>query len=209
MAKAKPNALPEINISTGILAEKAKVLADVRSQIADLQTQEKDLREDMSDAAKVHRENRAEEDEFIGMIRVTGENVPPTRVEFRQSNKALAIDQEPLLDVMYGPSRPILFSKEKQVTALTDPSQVIQDLVGKGFNPWDCLEIRVKSGMDRTVSDATEHVTVAEGLVPQKGFIARIAEIKGTLTERALEYTKKYLEQTLTTVVVAGTKGKA
>ena len=76
------------------------------------------------------------------------------------------------------------------------------------MNPWDCMEVRVKSGMDRTVSDASEHVVIAEGLVPQKGFIAKLAEIVGTLTETAMEYTKKYLEQTLSTVVVAGTKGK-
>jgi len=207
MAKAKVSKLPGINIDSGPMITNAKDLVSTRSNIANLQTKEKRIKTDLSDDAETLRKEQVDQGKFIGLIRLTNTELPPIRVEFRQTNGALDVSEEKILDRLFGASRPLLFEKEKIITQITDPEKVIVDLTNSGKNPWDYLELAVKGGMDRTVADSTNSVVSAEALLPKKGFLATLNDIVGTLGKEAIEYAKEYLEKTLKPSVVAGTKG--
>ena len=204
----KVTALPEVSVNSGAIVESAGKAVEVRSKIADLSTEEKELRTFIEDASKEVRAEEQLKGNYIGLIRITGKELPPVRVEFRINNGALNVNEEDTLNTLYGASRPLLFEREKAVTQITDPDALIKELVALGKNPWDYLDIKVKSGLDRAVTDFPSVVSV-EAFLPKKGFLATLNEILHTLSDDAKAYTGKYLDKVLNPTVVIGTKGKA
>jgi len=209
MAKANPNALPEISTTDSKLVTAARNLGNIQAQIASLQTQEKTIKKDIAEKASLIRKTKADEKEFIGLVRITGTDIHPYRVEFKMGNCPIDVDQEQVLDELYGPSRPLLFERALSITDISNPTQAIKDLESQGKNPWDYLEIRVKDGMDRAVADATEYVVGSEAFIPVKGFLAKLYSIAGTLAEAGLKYTREILDAKLSPYVCGGAKGKA
>lgn len=199
----------EKNIDSGTLTDLVKEYDVIRNKIASLQTQEKEIKgkiEQESSLVRVKEENKGK---YISLLRITSEDVHPYRVEFRQTNGALDISQKNTLNELFGNSRPLLFSKEKAVSAIIDPKKLIEDLESSGKNPWDYLDLKIKSNMDRVIADNSDAVTVQEAFLPKKGFVGTLNDIVHTLKDGAKRYIKKYMETALRPTVVAGTKGKA
>jgi hypothetical protein len=208
MAGKKSN-VPEKSIDTGELVDLAKKALEARSKAAEFTTQEKATSEQIAQKAEHERREELIRDNYIGMIRVTGENQTPIRVEFRLDNGALDVTEEANLDALYKGSRPVLFKREKIVTEITDPLALIQGLIDDGKNPFDFLELKVRDGMDHVIVES-KNVTSAEAFLPTEGFLNTIEGIKSSLSDDAKTFTKNYLETALKPRVVLGTtKGKA
>ena len=207
MANKKSNA-PEININTGELVDLAKKALEARAKAAEYTTVEKTTSEEISKKAEHERREEVGRGHYLGIIRITGENQSPVRVEFRLENGALNVSEEANLDALYKGSRPVLFKREKIVTEITNPLTLVQELITKGKNPFDYLELKVRDGMDHALVDS-EHVISAEAFLPTEGFLNTVDGINGSMSDEAKTFTKNYLEGALKPRVVLGTKGKA
>ncbi len=206
MAK-KPNA-PEKNVDTGELVDLAKQALEARAKAAEFTTVEKARSEEIGTKAEALRRQEVEQGNYIGIVRVTHADQQPIRVEFRLENGALAVTEEANLDAIYKGSRPVLFKREKVVTEILDPIELIRELMAAGKNPFDFLELKVREGMDHALVES-RHVTNAEAFLPVDGFLNTIEGIKGSMSDDAKTFTKNYLQGALKPRVVLGTKGKA
>lgn len=202
-------ALPEHNIDSGDIVDIAKSLVETRSKIAELQTREKQQKKELAEKSDEIRESEEENGNYIGIVRITGGDMPPVRVEFRIQNGALDTSQEQQLDELFKAARPQLWGREKLVTAVADPAKLVQDLTEQGRNPWDYLEISVKKGMDRVVSEWSDAVVAQEALVPREGFLATLTDLVNVISDNARKFLKEYLVSALKTVPVVGSRGKA
>lgn len=210
MAKAKidVDALPEVSVETGAIVDRAKEAVDFRATEAKAAADGKAVRERIEVEASELRKEYAEVNEFIGLIRVAGVDAPPVRVEFRFSSSGkLPVTEEGLIDRLFGPSRPILFSREKTITAIKDPAQLVADLKQKGRNPWDFLTVVVRTGCEAVVCECSDAVIAGECFLPRKGFLARIKEMLGEFSDETISWLKTYLNKALSPTVVVGTKG--
>ena len=210
MAKAKTDvdALPEVSVETGAIVDRAKEAVDFRTTEAQAAANGKLVREKIEVEASALRKEYAETNEFIGLIRVAGDDAPPVRVEFRfGSGGKLPLTEENKIDGLFGPSRPILFSKEKTITAIKDPAQLVADLKQKGRNPWDFLTVIVRSGCEGVVCECSDAVIAGECFLPRKGFLARIKEMVGEFSDETVSWLKTYLDKALSPTVVVGSKG--
>ena len=202
-------ALPEKNIDKGPILATAQALVDLRSRIAGLETQEKAEKKNLAELAEGVRSEEEANTNYIGLIRVTGDGLPPIRVEFRLQNGALDVSQEEDLNKLFKSARPLLFGREELVTTITDPAKLLTDLQAQGRNPWDYLEISVKDGMHRVVSEWSDAVVAEEAFIPREGFLATVNDVVHTLTTEAKNFLKDYLVRALKAVPVIGTRGKA
>ena len=207
MATKKPG-LPEININAGPMVDAAHSACDAHAQVAEYTTLEKQYAEEISKLAVQKRVEEVGRGNYVGLIRVTGDNLPPVRVEMRMENGALSIDEEANLEAIYGPSRPLLFQKEKVVNEIVNPQALIAELIAAGKNPFDFLDLTVKKGLDAAIVDSN-FVTSGEAFLPKEGFLNTVNEIKKTLSADAITYTNNFLQSALKPRVVLGTKGKA
>lgn len=198
--------LPELQTEQQDLKVDARELFSVRKQIASLQEREKAIKKQIVSKASILRVEKTASKEFIGMVRIVGDGVPACRVDFKMGTCPIDVDQEGTLDSMYGASRPLLFSREKRVTDIINPAQVILDLENSGKNPWDYLEMRVKNNMDTIVSDSSTEVITSEAFLPVKGFLAKLNGVAQGLKDSTIEYTKGLLESALKPAVVASKK---
>ena len=205
----KKKGLPEISINEGDLLDLSREAHTVHAKVSDLQTQEKTIRGEMADVAEHTRlAELSDKGKFVGMIRVTGDNLPPVRIEFRNSGKCLDVGQEEVLDDLFGAQRPLLFERAKVVTEILDPEKVISDLKAAGKNPWDFIKIDIKNNQDEVVASNTSAVKADEGFIATKDLLATLDEISDTLSPEAREYIEDYLHQVLKPTVVLGTNGK-
>ena len=204
----KKEGLPDINIDKGPIIESARTAVECRAQIAELTTTEKTASSEIAKLAEGLRQEEVGRDKYIGIVRVTGEELPPVRVEVRMENGALAVDEGKNLDMLYGTARPLLFQKERVVNEIVDPMALIKELIDAGKNPFDYIDIAVRKGMDHVLVES-KNVTSGEAYLPKEGFLNTLNEIKNTLSDNAKTYTKEYLNNTLKPRVVLGTKGKA
>ena len=204
----KKEGLPDINVDKGPIIESARTAVECRAQIAELTTTEKTASSEIAKLAEGLRQEEVGRDKYIGIVRVTGEELPPVRVEFRMENGALAVDEGKNLDMLYGTARPLLFQKERVVNEIVDPMALIKELIDAGKNPFDYIDIAVRKGMDHVLVES-KNVTSGEAYLPKEGFLNTLNEIKNTLSDNAKTYTKEYLNNTLKPRVVLGTKGKA
>jgi len=205
---AKKSAVPEKSIDSGELVELAMKALTFRSQAAEATTQEKATSEEIARKGEHERREEIKCNNYIGMIRITGKDQSPIRVEFRLENGALDVSEEANLDALYKGSRPVLFKREKVVTEILDPLALLQGLIDEGKNPFDFLELKVRDGMDHVLVES-KNVTSAEAFLPTEGFLSTIEGIKGSLSDDAKTFTQNYLEGALKPRVVLGTKGKA
>jgi hypothetical protein len=202
--------LPEINIGEGLIVLKAKEACDAHSQVGVLETLIKTCKEVISSEAEGLRKSEENSGNYIGLVRITGTDLPPVRVEFRTgSNSALDLDQESTLDELFGPARPLIFARSKVITGVVDPMTLVQQLKDSGKNPWDYLTVSVKPGMDEIVASvSSDAVTVQEVFLPREGWIAKLNELAVVLTNQAKRYISEYMEKVLKPSVVLGSKGK-
>ena len=208
MATKKKSNTPEFNIDKGKIVEEAKGALDARAKAAEFTTVEKKHSEEISKLAEIIRIEGIDRDEYFGVVRITGEQQAPVRVEFRLESSALDVSEEGNLDALYGAQRPLLFQREKVVNKILDPLALIQELIASGKNPFDYLELKVREGMDHVVADS-KNVTSSEAFLPVEGFLGTLNEIKSVLSSEAKEFTKNYLAGAIKPRVVLGTKGKA
>ena len=203
----KRKSLPEISVSEGSIVNYAKRMAGLRAQIATLQEQEDQASGNIRTEAEVLRQAEVKNNNFIGLIRIVDNSLAPVRCEFRiTKNGALAIDDEKKLDGLFGASRPLLFGKEKVITEITDPTALIEEIKARGQNPWDYLNVSVKTGLDRALADS-KHVVSQEAFLPKQGFLSTMNDIAPTMKPEGLSWVKEYLK-TVLAAVVSMTKAK-
>jgi hypothetical protein len=203
----KKKSLPEFNVDKGLIVEEAIGALNARAKAAEYTTVEKKHSEEMAKLSESIRTEEIKRDEYIGVIRITGETQAPVRVEFRLENSAIDISEESNLNTIYGAQRPLLFQREKVVNDIIDPLALIQELIKAGKNPFDYLDLSVRKGMDHVMVES-KNVTSGEAFLPTEGFLATLQEIKSVLSSDAKEYTKNYLATAIKPRVVLGTKGK-
>jgi len=206
---AKKAQAPEISVSEGPIFDLAKEVVAIHTEVTDLQAKEAEKKTSIANEAEALRVAETGKGNFISLVRITGEDLPAIRVEFRMANGALAVDQGPLLDELFGPSRTLLFGKEKRVTEILDPQALIEGLQAQGRNPWDFLTLTVKDESHGIVAEAAPEgsVVAQEAYLPRKGMIGTLNEISHTLTEPAIRFIKEYLGKALKVVPVIGSRG--
>jgi hypothetical protein len=203
--KKKP--LPEVSVSEGAIVGHAKEMANYRAQIADLQEKEDQVCGRIKTDAESLRQAELKRNNFVGLIRIVDDSMAPVRCEFRiNKNGAFAVEDESKLDGLFGASRPLLFGKEKVITEITDPSALIEEIKARGQNPWDYLNISVKTGLDRALADSS-HVISQEAFLPKTGFLATMNDIASTMKPESLSFVKEYLTKVLS-AIVSMTKAK-
>jgi hypothetical protein len=206
MATKKATALPEITISTGPIADFAKSACIARAKVSEAQNEEDTAKKSLVTEAEMWRENKEQAGEYIGLIRVIQEDCPSVRVEFKISNGAITEDQLPELDRVFGSVRPLLFEKAVAITEITDPVELIDSLSSKGLNPWDYLQVSVRTGHDEIIAQHKGVITDT-ALLPKKGFLATLNDVAKSLTDEAKAYVKAYLKASLKPTVPLTSKG--
>jgi hypothetical protein len=207
MAKSK-KALPEISVNAQThpdLVKKAEVALDLRNQIADLTVKETAAKKALAEGASAVRLQEQGKDNYIGLVKVSDQGQSTAQVQFKVCSGALPLEEGQTLDAHFGSARPMLFEKDMVVTGFTDPDALLADMKSKGQNPWDLLELKVKTGVDRAFA-TSPHVTKDEAFLPVEGFLATLNEIQHTLTPAAKAYLAEYLAKVLKTTVNLGNK---
>jgi hypothetical protein len=202
--------LPEVNVNVGDSVNKAQILGALRAQIAELQTKEKMLKAELAVSSENLRNNLLEqENKCIGLIRITGDDQAPVRVEFRQNGGPLDLSEEAKLDQLFGGARPNMFEKVRAINKITDPQALVDSMKESGVNPWKYLCLGIRPDSNRHVAEANpKGVTFVEGILPKKGLISAVAEVFSSLSNDAKEYIRKYFLKTLKPTVVVGSRGK-
>ena len=204
--KKKSDALPESISDNDKLIQYVKDAVEARTRKGVADKDEKTARKDMSLLAEDIRTDALNYNgDFIGVIKVIEKNIPATRIEFRINNGALDVSQMDTLNELFGGLRPALFAQAKVVKEITDPDKLIDEMSSGGLNPWDYLELKVKPEKDDIVSTFKGIVT-AEAILPKKGLLARLSENSNTLSRKAVDWIKVYLEKALKPTPVLGTK---
>jgi hypothetical protein len=208
MAKSKKS-LPEISVNAQThpeLVAVTKRALNLRSQIAELETQEKTSKARIAELAEgVRRTEEREKSNYIGVVKITDEEMAPAQVQHKMCNAALAITEGETLDHHFTSARPMLWEKDMVITGISNPDALLTELREKGQNPWDLLELKVKTGVDRAL-ESSPNVIKEEAFLPVEGFLATLNEIKHTLSPEAKEYLSKYLETVLKVTVSLGHK---
>ena len=210
MAKAKPAGLPELSVDTGNIVDEAKKATEARAKVTEYTTVEKKASSEISILAEMIRQVQEKNTQnYVGIIRVTGEDQSAVRVEFRMENGSLDINQEDTLNNIFGGLRPLLWRREKVLLNLNDPMAEINRLIAEGKNPLDYLNITPKAESEGAMLDSP-NVTTGEALIPVEGFLNTLNDNKNLLqTQGQKEFVSKYLTDVLKPRVVLGTKGKA
>ena len=205
---AAKKSLPEFlvnNKNNPALVTVTKEALDLRSQIADLETQEKVAKTKMSEQATTIRAAEEAKGNYIGVVKVTDEGMNPSQIQFKMTNAAIDIEQGPTLDAHFNAARPMLWSRDMVVTAITNPTALIEEMTARGQNPWDYLEVRVKPGLDANFR-SSPNVVKGEAYLPVEGFLTTVNEFKHTFSAEAKEFLKEYLKEVLKTSVSLGHK---
>ena len=200
--------LPEINIAEGQIITEATELVQTRAAKAILETKEKILKASIEVQAAAVRDEKMDKGEIVGLIRLTTEQMP-VQVQFKIDSKKAALDlsEEENLDDIFKGARPLLFGKDKVVTEITDPEELLKAMRDSGRNPWDFLKLTVKENMDEVVA-SYPHVTSNDTFMPKIGFLATLHDIWRTLSIEAIEYMKTYVKEVIKPSVVVGSQGK-
>lgn len=202
--------LPELNVDKGEIVDRAKQAVELNGRIAELETKVKAAKAELATIAVKLRDEQLTKDKYIGMVRVTGEDLPAIRIEMRTNSfSALDIDQAEVLDAVFGASRPLIWARGSFVTEILDPDKLIADLVAAGKNPWDHLTLSVRGGQDDVVASCTEAVTVQEAFQPTKDWLDTLNNIVHTLSNVAKKFLIEYITKATQPTVVLGSRGKA
>lgn len=224
MAKSiDTNALPEKIVSSVDFVEIARRALSARSSRAQFEKVEETTKDELAEKAKALREAEAEQDNYIGLVRIVKpatdtEDMQPVQIQMKMTGKKkadangkrgayLMIEDLPVLDELFGANRPVLWEPTKIVTSVV-PETLLESMKAASLNPWDYLEIKVKDGMDHIVARHAG-VTSTEVVAPKEGFLARLQEFGKNLMTEAKEYVRAYLKEALVVNVNIGSKGKA
>jgi hypothetical protein len=195
---------PEISVNTGEIVEQAKKAIEARTKAAEQATLETDAKTEIAELARQLRLAEEDKGHYIGMTRITGEDLPPIRVEHRLENAGLDVGQAAELDQMFGAGRALLWERQEAVTEILDPQDLIDELKAQGKNPWDYLDIKVRKGMDHTVAEC-KAVTACEAYMPREGFLETLNNIVNTLSDEVKTWLSLYLDHAMKEKVVLGT----
>lgn len=200
--------LPEINVGEGQIVTDAITLVQTRAEKAQLETKEKGLIASVATQATTIRDTRLDAGEVVGLIRITSEQAP-IQVQFKVDSKKAALDvsEGKTLDDLFGGARPLLFGKDQIVTEIVDPEALMTAMRESGRNPWDFLQVSVKTGQDGVVAQYSQAVS-NEAYMPKTGFLATLHDIWHTLSAEATEYVKTYVKTVIKASVVVGSQGK-
>jgi hypothetical protein len=217
------NALPEKVVSSMEFVEIARRALSARSSRAQFEKVEETTKDELAVKAKALRESEAEQDNYIGLVRVVKpvtdtDDMQPVQVQFKMTGKRkadangkrgayLMIEDLPVLDELFQANRPVLWEPTKIVTSVV-PDTLLESMKAGSLNPWDYLELKVKDGMDHIVARHAG-VTSTEVIAPREGFLARLQEFGRNLVDEAKEYIREYLKEALSVSVNIGSKGKA
>lgn len=211
MAAKKNIALPEHVITSDEeqLSKLAASALEARENVNKYTADEKLQKEKITKESSILRENMAENDEIIGKISIAPPNQAAVRVEFRINNGSLDISEMDNLDKLFENARPELFEKAKIVASITDPEALVKALKKAGLDPWDYLQIEVKTGQDQIIIDkGAAIITTAEAILPKRGLLATLPGLIKRFSEEGKIYIRAYLKQALKPTVVLGTKVK-
>jgi hypothetical protein len=203
-------AVPELNVNSGKIADLSVLLQTVSKQIADLQTQEKNIKEEMRTTAEGIRMIEANKDNFIGILRVTGEEAP-MRAEFRIMGLALPVDED--FSAFDGAQNQLfekkrtLFKKKKGEVFVSDVALLIEDIKKANLSINDILSINIENE-DALLGLNSEAIQKVEAYVPVEGFLNKINEIVTKLSKGAKDFLRERLKDTMSTAICPGAKGK-
>ena len=207
---AKKKALPEIAVGAPQHADLVRLAKDalaVRAQIADLTTREIELKKQIAEKASVIRVHEEQANgNYVGCVRITDADQSPCMVQFKMCGGALDLDQEANLDALFGSARTMLWDRDAAVQDVINPAGVIAECQGRGQNPWDYLDVKVKKGLDRAFLGSS-NVTMVEAFLPKEGFLATCNDTKHTFPKKeATEFLAAYTLQALKPAVDLGKK---
>ena len=208
------NALPEFITINDTLIALAQQALTARAEKTQAELDETHFKTALAQESSAIRKSESLKDNFVGTIRIVkGEldiDMPPVRVDFKLAAKdsALPVTEMDTLNDLFGALRPQLWDKDKAITEINDPSVLIKAMTDGGLNPWDYLEVKVKSEMEPIVA-RYPGVTAVEALLPKSGFLSRLQEFGRNLSNEAKNYVRAYLDRALSPAVNLGAKGKA
>ena len=205
MASKKPT-LPEIVVNSGQIVDDAKRAIEARSKVGEFQTEEDQAKDCIVEQAQTLRRQEADKGKFIGLVRVTDEELPPVRTEFRLKAKPMDISQKQDIQETYGPAYPVLWEEAKVGVGISDTEKAWNDVKAKGLDPTNYFTLSIKKGMEDAVAELSDAITSGDAIIPVKGFLAELDKL--TLDKEAVAFTRKFLEDNLVPSVVLGSKGK-
>jgi hypothetical protein len=203
-------ASPEYCVNSGEIADLAIQFQDVSKQIADLETQKDKIKKDISVKAAALREEQALKDNFIGLLRVTGEEAP-MRTEFRI--KGLALDTDEDFSDFQGSEHQLfekkkaLYKKKRNEVLVKDAEQLIEDIKAAGLDLNSIIDIKV-TNEDALLGLNSEAIEKVEAYVPADGFLQKMNDLAPRLTKKAKDFVRECLKDTMSVAVVSGTRGK-
>jgi len=205
---AKKKGLPEVIVTKAThpdLVKKAGEVLAIHTQIADLTAQETQIKKDLVETATAIRQSEESKGNYVGLVKICDADQATAQVQFKILDGAIPIDQEQTLNIYYGSARPFFFEKEVVITAISNPDALLADLKSQGQNPWDLLELKVKTGVDRALA-SSPHVIKDEAFLPVEGFLATTNEMKHTFSKDAKAFHADYLKDVLKPAVSLGNK---
>lgn len=203
-------ASPEYCVNSGEIADLAIQFQDVSRQIADLQTQQDKIKKDIRVKASGLREAEALKDNFIGLLRVTGEEAP-MRAEFRI--KGLALDTDEDFSDFDGAEhqlfekKKVLYKKKRGQVLVKDAAKLINDIQEAGLDLNSIVDIKV-TNEDALLGLNSEAIEKIEAYVPVDGFLTKMNELASRLSKGAKDFVRECLKDTMSVAVVSGTRGK-
>lgn len=200
--------LPEVNVTGGVLVDESVRYVKTRAEKAALESQEKAIKAKLESESEALRAEKLKAKEVVGLIRITNEQgQAPVRVEFRTTDKAaLDLSEEDQLNQIFQAVKPVLFQREKVVTAINNYEDLIADLKAKSIDPNTVLDFKVKTGMHGVLSGC-KGVDTAEAITPRDEFLANLKENAHLISDDGWKYLTEYLAVALKPTAVAGTKG--
>jgi hypothetical protein len=149
---------------------------------------------------------------FLGMIRVKHDDLSvPVRIEYRLTkSSAIDISDEPKLEHHFGKDRPALFEKVEVVKDIIDVDALINILRKASLNPWDYLDVGIKSGKDEVVIAHANGIGVnkVQAFLPREGFLSHLNKLVHLFSDEAITYIKEYIGKAFNPTVVVGSATK-
>ena len=200
--------LPEIVIDSGPIAEMVARIQEKNLEIARLSAEVATARNNIIEHAKNLRNQKADEGEFIGLIRINAPGYGPAQVQFQSRGMEFGVEKEPLFDDYLGAYKDEMLERIEELAEkpIDDLEAFINLLKEKGLDPKDFIA-NIKTKKPKTLQKKLpEHFTKTEVIVPKKGFLTKLNEISSKISQEARAYFKARLDEVLVPAFDAGNK---
>ena len=177
-------------------------LYELTKKINTMSIREKAIRKDIAGKAEIIRLEEEAKNNFIKGLRVVSTH--DYHISYRMKSTPLNSDQEEILDELYKENRVALFKKISRISGINNPMEVIESLRSSNRDPWEFLEIRVKSGKEEEIAELTPLEIAESAFVTESGFLSKIRSISTGLSEGALKYTKAIMKRAIKPVIIKG-----